>query len=224
MRTKIHLVALFSVMTFLLNTENAKAGNKMPGPDSTCCTPDNLTLVHINYPVFCVRWKVRSDSTCINPQGFEIQWKLLSAAVWQSQIVTYTSGIYIDYCDSVDTCGAYQWRVRTKCNDSLHSSWVYGKKFTMSCDSGDARVQHLSISPNPATASVTITARNIKPGSLKISVVDIAGRNVAEKIVYTRGDKQLLEKLSVGSWPKGIYFVNILSNGTVISRGRFLKE
>jgi hypothetical protein len=192
---------------------------------SSCCPPGNLTVISTNYPGFCVRWEAPTDTTCYRPQAFEVQWKLLTATIWHSQTVTYTSGTIINFCDSVDTCGSFQWRVRSKCNGRSFSDWVYGKKFVMSCDSiHQRRVQHLSISPNPGSASIVITVRNIKQGPVKIIVADIAGRVFKEKTVYVRNDKQLMENLSAGSWQKGIYFISILSDGAVISRGSFLKE
>lgn len=225
MTTKIHLLAFCSVITFILCTENVKAENKIPTYDSTCCRPDSLRFISANYPIFCVSWKIPSDSMCRAPQGFEIQWKLLSGTIWKTKVVTYTSGTTITFCDSTDSCGLYVWRVRTICNDSTYSDWVNGNKFTMLCDH-DIRdnVQNLSISPNPASERITINTRHIKPGQFKISIVNMVGKNVLEKIINTQGDDQLREKLSVSGWQKGIYFVNIFTNGVVISRGSFVKE
>jgi hypothetical protein len=225
MRTKIHLLALSLVIIFLFRAENVKAENNQLYTDSTCCAPDSLVFISATYPVFCVSWHVRSDSVCHHPQGFEVQWKLLTVTVWKSKTVTYTTGTIINFCDSVDTCGAFQWRVRTKCTDSTYSDWVYGKKFTIIC--GIRRVilvPALSIAPNPANSGIVVTAKNMKPGPVKITIANMFGKTVLEKTAYVGSDGQLVEKLPVSGSQKGIYFVSIVTNGVVISRGRFLKE
>ena len=154
MLTKVHLLAFCSAITFFLSANDVKAETKIPTYDSTCCSPDSLRFISALYPIFCVSWKVPSDSACRVPQGFEIQWKLLSGTIWKNKIVTYTSGTTITFCDSTDSCGIYVWRVRTKCNDSTYSNWVNGNKFTMPCDRDN--VQKLSILPNPASEKITI--------------------------------------------------------------------
>lgn len=225
MRIKTSLSALVLVITFLLNSKNVNAKSNIPVIDSVCCMPDSLTITSVVYPMFCVRWKVPSDSTCLRAQRYEVQWKHLTDSIWQSQVVIDSSGTYVNFCDSVDTCGVYQVRVRTKCNDSTYSNWTGIKKFLTACGSGRAsRIEPLSISPNPASTSIFITAKDIQPGPVKILVVNMAGRVVAEKITYAIVKDQLMEKLSIGTLPKGLYFISILSNGRVIKRGKFLKE
>lgn len=224
MITKTRLLAFCSVITLLFFATNVKAENRRNTYDSTCCAPDSLRVVSTNYPVFCVSWNVHIDSTCRTPQAFEIQWKPLFGTIWKSKIVPYTSGTTINFCDSVDTCGTYLWRVRTICDDSTYSDWVDGKKFTIPCDhDGPNNTQYLSISPNPASESITISVKYIRPGPIKISIVNMAGKNVLDKIANAESNK-FREKISINGWRRGIYFVNILANGVVISRGSFVKE
>ncbi len=224
MITKIRLLAFCSVIAILFFAANANAANRTSTTDSTCCTPDSLQVISSDYPVFCVSWNVPIDSMCRTPQAFEIQWKPLYGAIWKSKIVPYTSGTTINFCDSVDTCGTYMWRVRTKCDDSIYSDWVDGKKFIVPCDhDGPNNAQYLSISPNPAFESITISVKFIRPGPIKISIVNIAGKNVLNKIVNA-GSNQSREKISINGWPRGIYLINILANGIVMDRGSFVKE
>ena len=233
MRTKIHLLAFLLGITFFLTSENV---NAVPtGSDSfreiktplydTCCGPDSLKVVSTNYPVFCVSWQVRIDSICSAPQAFEIRWRSFFSQVWKSKIVTYTSGTTINFCDSVDTCGLHVWQVRTKCNDSTYSNWVSGSKFTMPCDhDGPNSPQILSISPNPANERITINAKNVKPGPAKVSITNIIGKIVYEKMITSKIGNQLREQLSISEWQKGIYFISISMNGVVISRASLIKE
>ena len=217
-------IAVCAIISVSLFGGKANAGIKAPLVDSVCCTPDSLRVVSLNYPVFCVRWNVRADDSCRIPQAFEIQWKPLLGTIWKSVLVPYTGGTTINFCDSVDTCGTYVWRVRTKCDDVTYSDWVNGPKFTFVCDHDRPNnAQYLSISPNPATESITISGKFIRPGLIKISIVNMAGKNVLDKTVNT-GSNSLREKISINGWQRGIYFVSILANGVVLNRGSFVKE
>ena len=93
MRTKIHLLALSLVIVFVFRAENVKGENNPLYADSTCCAPDSLTFIRATYPVFCVSWHVPSDSACLHPQGFEVQWKLLTASIWKSKTIAILRGL-----------------------------------------------------------------------------------------------------------------------------------
>ena len=218
------LFTTFILLTALLfcNT-NVKAGVNAPYGDSSCCTPDSLTVVSTSFPRFCVRWHIPDDSSCKNIQGFQIQWKLLLTHNWDGQFVTYTSGSYIDFCDSVDVCGVYQWRVRIKCNDSTYSDWVYGNKFGFDCGGARSITSRLAISPNPASQNITISMKGLQPGKLKITVINMNGRNVFDKTINAQQD-QLTERIPISDWQRGIYFVSIFADGVSIRKGSFVKE
>jgi hypothetical protein len=225
MITKSRFIEFCLVIAFFLCENNVEAKDKIPPIDSTCCEPINPHFISASYPVFCVTWKSNSDSTCLAPQGFEIEWKLYGTTLWTDDTVNHPHGNTISFCDSTDTCGLYVWRVRTICNDSTFSSWVDGDKFTMPCPGGRLMTtQNLSISPNPASNKITISGNNIKPGPVKISIVNIAGKSVFEKQIDLQPKNQLREELFINGWQKGIYFVSILANGVVLDRGSFIKE
>ena len=82
----------------------------------------------------------------------------------------------------------------------------------------------LSISPNPAYSSIIVSAKNIKSGKVKITIATMFGKTVLEKTAHARSDGQLADKLLVIGSQKGVYFVSIVTNGAVVSRGSFLKE
>jgi hypothetical protein len=53
--------------------------------------------------------------------------------------------------------------VRTLCDDSTYSDWVYGPKFTMNCPhDSPTKAPKMIISPNPATEKVTIQSNGLK--------------------------------------------------------------
>ena len=224
MKKTLRFIAVCAIISLSLFSGNANAGIKAPLVDSICCTPDSLRVISTNYPVFCVSWNVRADDSCRTPQAFEIQWKPLLGTIWNSILVPYTGGTTINFCDSVDTCGTYVWRVRTKCDDSTYSDWVNGAKFTFPCDhDGPNKAEFFSISPNPASESITISGKFIRPEPIRISIVNMTGKSVLDKTVNAESNK-LREKISINGWPTGIYFVNISAKGVAISRGSFVKE
>lgn len=217
---KIRLLTACVLTAFLLCNQNVNAEIRKPVYDSTCCAPDSLRFVSINCPIFCVSWRVPSDSLCKQPIGFEVQWKLLAGTVWNDKVITYSSGTTITFCDTVAGMGVHVWRVRTICSDSTYSDWVNGNKFNSPCIGGADR---LSISPNPASGNITIRTSLNNSKAARISIVNLAGKNVIEKTANIHNG-QLIEELSVSSLQRGIYFVNILVNGVTINRASFMKQ
>lgn len=147
MKTKM-LYGLFTFSLFL-SLSQVYAKDKRPFADTTCCTPDSLKVVSLNYPIFCVSWHVPSDSSCIRPYGFIIQVaKFPGSGPWKEKIVIYSTGGIINFCDSIDSCGAHQWRVKTICISNgitTYSDWVYGNKFNFNC-SLDGRSKYIGAS------------------------------------------------------------------------------
>lgn len=217
---KIRFLTASMLITFFLCNQNANAETRIPVYDSICCAPDSLRFVSINCPIFCVSWRVPSDSLCKQPIGFEVQWKLLAGAVWNDKVVSYSSGTTITFCDTVAGNGVHVWRVRTICSDSTYSEWINGNKFNSPCiGQGD----RLSISPNPASGNIIIRTSLNNYKAVRISIVNLAGRNVIDKTVNIQNG-QLIEEVSVSGLPRGIYFVNIIFNGVVINRASFMKD
>ena len=73
MRKNFLSIAICTIIALFLHAGKANAGINTPGRDSVCCVPDSLKLVSINYPAFCVSWRVNPDSSCKTPYGFELQ-------------------------------------------------------------------------------------------------------------------------------------------------------
>jgi hypothetical protein len=137
MKTNFLSITICTIIALSLYAGKANGGTTTSGRDTVCCAPDSLKVVSINYPVFCVSWKVNPDSSCKTPYGFEVQWRHYPGSFpWTGKIMIYTGGTIINFCDSVDSCGGFQWRVRTICdtlNGGTYSDWVYGNKFSMPC-------------------------------------------------------------------------------------------
>ncbi|MCB9059860.1 MAG: T9SS type A sorting domain-containing protein [Calditrichae bacterium] len=221
-------VLIFGLLSFLVVTQNtnAKTLTLLALPDSTCCAPDSLEFVSENYPEFCVSWHVSTDSTCKAPIGFEVQWKLQFGFLWHTKTISYSSGSTILFCDTIAGCGTHQWRVRTICYDSSYSDWVDGKKFNVTGCLPEDRIASsgLTLSPNPASTTITLSANLESPGPLQITIVDISGKPVYTKNINTGKLAYFRENISVTGWRKGMYFINIKSNGVFIKPGKFIKE
>jgi len=168
MKTNFRSIAFCVIISLSIYAGKANAGIKIPITDSVCCNPDSLKVVSVNYPVFCVSWKVSTDSTCKHPYGFTVQWRPYpGSGAWTERIKIYTGGTTINFCDSVDTCRNYQWRVRTICdttNGGIYSDWVYGNKFAMNCIGGKAKISvgFINVSNN-TTNKVNLSAPMRKP-------------------------------------------------------------
>lgn len=170
MKLNFRYTAICLIISLSLFTGKANASITDPIRDTICCTPDSLKVVSTNYPVFCVSWIVPSDSSCIIPYGFEIQWRQFPGSFpWYSKIIIYTGGTIINFCDSVSVCGSYQWRVRTICETpggiTTYSDWIYGNKFSMvNClNKGLNFTEDFKNKQNPANEKSTISSQAVKP-------------------------------------------------------------
>lgn len=174
MNAKFSSIVFCAIFSLSLIVVKANTSFKVPITDSICCDPDSLKVVSVNYPVFCVSWKIPADSTCKHPFGFTVQWKPYpSSDPWSEKIIIYTGGTTINFCDSVDTCRNFQWRIRTICdtlNGGTYSNWVYGNKFSMNCGIHRSINTDRYIIKTPAKTNcniVTISTKFRKPDDEK---------------------------------------------------------
>lgn len=78
----------------------------------------------------------------------------------------------------------------------------------------------ISISPNPAADQITIKAASTKISKVQLSIVNINGQQLTNKIAaFTEG--KMNETINVSKWSPGIYFVKIISNGAEIAAEKF---
>jgi hypothetical protein len=218
----------FGVFFLMLGSLNdSRANTKVVNTDSiSCCQPDSLRFVSSNYPVFCVQWQYHVDSSCHAPLRFEIQWKPLLGFLWKSKFVTFTGSEIINFCDSVDTCGVYAWRVRTWCNDSTFTDWVNGNKFNItSCNhDGPSIPDRIILSPNPTTSQINVSATGIKAGLVNIYIDDINGKRYLNKTLSFGSEQVLSVSLQISMLPKGFFVLYLFQEGRIFGRAKFLKE
>lgn len=169
MKTILRSIVVCAIISLSLFAGKANAGIIAAPIDSVCCNPDSLKVVSVNYPVFCVSWRISSDSMCKTPYGFAVQWRLLFPATgaWTERIKIYTGGTLINFCDTLTNCGVYQWRVRAICDttgDSTYSDWVYGNKFSTNCDGGVGKTYNgLKKAPGASTNIANLSTQIRKP-------------------------------------------------------------
>jgi len=129
MQLKLRPIAICAIISLSLFAGKANAEIKLPTTDSTCCKPDSLKVVSLNYPAFCVSWWFPEDSACVIPYGFEVQWRALGTHFYAGGTKFYVSGGTQIFCDNVYSCRTHEWRVRTICTSggvTTYSDWVYG--------------------------------------------------------------------------------------------------
>ena len=181
MQANFRSIAFCAIMILSLSSGKVNAGLKNSKTDTICCTPDSLKLVSTNHFIFCVSWRVSTDSNCRTPYGFELQWRrYLSSDPWKSKVIIYNGGTSVSLCDSVDTCRSYQWRVRTICDtlgSGTYSDWVYGSKFVIICIISPQNRNDFKHLPLLATKIENITANILKPQELRYRNPDMNGKN-----------------------------------------------
>jgi hypothetical protein len=73
----------------------------------------------------------------------------------------------------------------------------------------------VSIYPNPAQNSCSVTINNVPDGTAGISITDMSGKQVYTAAIIAP-QKSVVKTIDLSSLPKGIYFVNVKSSAGVI--------
>ncbi len=81
----------------------------------------------------------------------------------------------------------------------------------------------LSVQPNPAISTITVTADAEQTGKTAITIHDISGRPVKSS-VFDKNSRILTRTIDISSLNKGIYLVTVMINSNKISTQKFIKE
>ncbi|MFN4253922.1 MAG: FG-GAP-like repeat-containing protein [Saprospiraceae bacterium] len=140
----------------------------------------------------------------------------------------YTSGSAYKFCrvSPTGSCGfvntnvysnliptqTYLFRARDK-NGCVDEVAVGGTTKPAHARTSDGTEPSFEIAPNPHTDKFFITKTTETDTDLRLQILDLAGRVVAEKVWPAASD--VLE-IQTGDWPAGVFFVKILgANGTM---------
>jgi hypothetical protein len=73
----------------------------------------------------------------------------------------------------------------------------------------------LKVTPNPTTGKFNVILNGLNPGKVDIKILDASGREVESKSVNINGP-QIQVPFNLESKPKGLYFINVVSNSDTL--------
>ena len=106
--------------------------------------------------------------------------------------------------------GDYEAVVRAKCEANAPSAWSDRVSFSVTVGIDEASANAISIYPNPATSSATISVRGVE-GMVSITVIDMDGRVVRSESMECAAD--CAKTLDVERLASGSYFVRVQGAG-----------
>jgi photosystem II stability/assembly factor-like uncharacterized protein len=84
-------------------------------------------------------------------------------------------------------------------------------------DMAESNAMELNLYPNPVSDFLQLSAKNITPSNVLVSIFDASGKLVAEEIVKAGGIR-LEKRMDVSKLTSGIYTLQLISGGQRISR------
>ena len=171
-----------------------------------CNAPTDINTV-VAGNVATVSWTASTDNISFEleygPQGFSH-----GAGTFVSATSSSVTLPNLDYATDYDVY------VRAICDQGTYSGWSAVASFTTNAVGIDGvAAPACTIYPNPTRGSATITVTGIS-GKVRISVVDIDGREVATETLYCIDG--CAKTMEVGKLAQGAYFVRITSDNANI--------
>ncbi len=163
-----------------------------------CTQPNNLTISTITSSSAEIAWTGE-------PDRYELQY----STGGDTTTVSVNGRFYNMTGLSPNT--TYSVRLRSQCSDSAFSSWIASKSFTtknVGIDAVDGAA--VSLYPNPATATTTVTLSGVS-GEVCVTIVDLNGRTVMNDVMACEGG--CTKTLEVSGLMQGTYFVRLSGEG-----------
>ena len=173
---------------------------------------DNLAVTQLTATSADFSWTLISATPAAD--HFTIRFREVGATTWNYRSVagggTATGRTIGGFTSGVD----YEWEVRTFCGvgSTWKSPWLAGPDFNLG---SGARVNtpfsQLEVFPNPSRDIFNVSFVSDEIQNVTVKVVDVMG-----KVVYT---EELTEysgaytnKINLSDYPKGVYFLRVLSD------------
>ncbi|MBN8681245.1 MAG: T9SS type A sorting domain-containing protein [Chitinophagales bacterium] len=166
-------------------------------------------------------WAVPTN-TCI--VRYDLEYRVKIAGVWQPW-VSVSPGTN-SYTTSIATGNSVEWRVRTRCNGSVVSTWTSVAFFIAGSlvgdESGAETVNRAEedvdafqsevaaetlVFPNPSEGMIMVQLPRAAAGELALQVSDMQGRNVYNSAL-PQGTVSF--ELDLANQPKGLYLLQLL--------------
>ncbi|MEM6698164.1 MAG: M43 family zinc metalloprotease, partial [Bacteroidota bacterium] len=184
-------------------------------PPSDCDAPTGLFANAISRTRATLNWDAVTDAN-----DYDVQYREVGTSAWTDRNTSDTR-IRITGLRNRRT---YEWRVRANCNAGT-SDWSVTCEFTAGTSSsggcaaglvdrpsngGVSAQVGLTAYPNPASDALNVRFNLASEGNLRM--IDITGRTVLELVVsYGRS----VQEINVSNLPKGLYFLELRSEGEV---------
>jgi len=125
-----------------------------------------------------------------------------------------TQGDGLSNNDNSQGAAGQEWyRLQTDTGLIIHVNTNFGSEESTQISTdylslSDLDINNFSVYPNPSEYLLTIKTNQSNIPE-KYSIIDINGRIILDKIVYSESDLSI----SVGSLESGLYFLNIIADG-----------
>ncbi len=139
------------------------------------------------------------------------------AASWTNGMTSAAANF--DY--TVTTAGTYNYQCNPHSGSGMTGSFVASA--ATSVDQSSMIYSSLVVSPNPATDRIQLEFNSDHSFRAELLVFDASGNEQMKKYMDAHaGDNEF--SLSISSLPKGMYFLNVLDDGTALVVRKFIKE
>ena len=167
------------------------------------CDAVSGVQAHVNGSNVTVSWTAGANNTgnfevMYGPAGFSVT---EGTSVSASEASATLTGL---------AAGDYEAVVRAKCEANAPSAWSDRVSFSVTVGIDEASASAISIYPNPATSSATISVSGAE-GMVSITVIDMDGRVVRSESMECAAD--CAKTLDVERLASGSYFVRVQGAG-----------
>lgn len=204
--TGIGYSAWSATKTFVMTASGAPCTGTTPV--ATLVTGPNTATLYYNW---------------VGATTYGIRYRVVGAATWSSISTAASFKAITGLLPNTD----YEWQLRSKCGTTwkpysvsafFHTlpSLNFGEQLPEGLVSFSTEKDelHMQAAPNPFHDWVQIRIENAAPGSGRLEVYDIAGRQVlSNSITLTAGEN--LFNLQGSEWQAGLYVVRLIQSGAV---------
>ncbi|NND78240.1 MAG: T9SS type A sorting domain-containing protein, partial [Flavobacteriales bacterium] len=155
--------------------------------------------------------------------GCQVQGNVVGSSFFPVYLVQGNAPDGYIVTNNVLTDGAtYQWRVRCGCSASPliatpWSDWDYFTFYNLLSPQEETSLKDATVYPNPNNGEFDLTVKGSADESIQLRIYDLLG-NIIQEQVLVMGSDQDSFSINVENDVKGIYFVDLISNSSKITK------